>query len=228
MAWLKSWGYIEQETKGTHTPFLTMISGLLAWPLAESKFMFFAQQKTKGALVPVEALYAAAHFGVLAVDLFTTTGMRSNEAMQVRLSSDCFVRLIMNAPPGAKDQTPRSRFAFRLIPKGERTDTPQNYFIGEETKRLLVKVARMLADVYQLQPGQPLPSVPFDPNHGRAHRFGEAGYLFQYNRQHLRDEAISACLRFLLHGMVFQTREGKRVILKPHLLRHTTVNAIAM
>ena len=63
--------------------------------------------------------------------------------------------------------------------------------------------------------------VPFDPNHGRAHRFGEAGYLFQYNHQHLPDEAISACLRFLLHGMVFQTREGKRVILKPHLLRHS-------
>jgi hypothetical protein len=183
--------------------------------------MFTAQHKTKGVLVPVEALYAAAHFGVLAVDLFTTTGMRSNEAMQVRLSSDCFVRLILNAPPGAKDQTPRVRFAFRLIPKGERTDTPQNYFIGEETKRLLVKVARMLADMYQLQPGEPLPMVPFDPNHGRAHRFGQAGYLFQYNRQHLPDEALSACLRFLLHGMVFQTREGKRVILKPHLLRHS-------
>lgn len=221
LAWLKAWGYLEQETKGTHTPFLTMIPGLLTWPLAEAKFMFFAQQKTEGTLVPVEALYAAAHFGLLAVDLFTTTGMRSNEALQTRLSSDCFVRLIMNAPPGAKDQTPRVRFAFRLIPKGERTNTPQNYFIGEETKRLLVKVARMLAEAYQLQPGEPLPMVPFDPTNGRAHRFEEAGYLFQYNRQHLPDEAISACLRFLLHGMVFQTREGKRVILKPHLLRHS-------
>jgi hypothetical protein len=28
-------------------------------------------------------------------------------------------------------------------------------------------------------------------------------------------------MRFLLHGMVFQTREGKRVVLKPHLLRHS-------
>ncbi len=219
--WLKAWGYLEQETKGNLTPFWTLVPGLLTWSLAESQFMFTAQQKTEGALVPVEALSAAAHFGVLAVDLFTTTGMRSNEAMQVRLSPDCFTRLIMNAPPGAKDQTPRIRFAFRLIPKGERTDTPQNYFIGEETKRLLVKVARMLADVYGLHPGEALPMVPFDPNHGRAHRFGEAGYLFQYNRQHLPDEAISACMRFLLHGMVFQTREGKRVILKPHLLRHS-------
>lgn len=219
-AWLKAWGYLEQETRGNLTPFWTLVPGLLTWPLAESCFMFTAQQKAEGSLVPVEALHAAAYFGVLAVDLFTTTGMRSNEAMQVRLSPDCFVRLIMNAPPGAKDQTPRVRFAFRLIPKGERTDTPHNYFIGEETKRLLVKVARMLAGVYKLQPGELLPMVPFDPNHGRAHRFGEAAYLFQYNRHHLPDEAVSACMRFLLHGMVFQTRENKRVILKPHLLRH--------
>jgi hypothetical protein len=159
--WLKAWGYLEQETKGNLTPFWTLVPGLLTWSLAESQFMFTAQQKTEGALVPIEALYAAAHFGVLAVDLFTTTGMRSNEAMQVRLSPDCFTRLIVNAPPGAKDQTPRIRFAFRLIPKGERTDTPQNYFIGEETKRLLVKVARMLADVYGLQPGEALPIGSF-------------------------------------------------------------------
>src|SRR5579859_5034158 len=79
----------------------------------------------------------------------------------------------------------------------------------------------MLAERYQLRPGEPLPLVPFNPNHGRSHRFGEAGYLFQYDRQHLPDEAISSCMRFLLHGMVFQTREGKRVILKPHLLRHS-------
>jgi hypothetical protein len=219
--WLQAWGYLEQETKDNPTPFWTLIPGLLSWPLAEAQFMFTAQQKTKGILVPVEGLYAAVHFGVLAVDLFTTTGMRSNEAMQARLSSDCFVRFVMNAPPGAKDQTSRVRYAFRLIPKGERTDIPQNYFIGEETKRVLVKVARMLAEAYQLQPGKPLPLVPFDPGNGRAHRFGSAAYLFQYNRHHLPDQAVSACLRFLLHGMVFQTREGKRVILKPHLLRHS-------
>lgn len=140
--------------------------------------------------------------------------------MQIRLSPDCFVRLIMSAPPGAKDQSARVRFAFRLIPKGERTDTPQDYFIGEETKRILVKVARTVAEAYRLQPGEPLPCVSFDPGHNRSHRFGEAPYLFQYNHQHLPDTTIRACLRFLLHGMVFQTREGKRVVLKPHLLRH--------
>lgn len=42
------------------------------------------------------------------------------------------------------------RWAFRLIPKGERQDKPQDYFISEETKRLLMKVARMLTEHYLL------------------------------------------------------------------------------
>lgn len=147
--------------------------------------------------------------------------MRVNEASQIRLSDDCFVRLIMNAPPGATDQTPRARYAFRLIPKGERTDIPQNYFIGEETKRLLVKIVRMLAEHYDLQPGQALPSIPFNPANGRSHRFGRASYLFQYHRCHFTDTTFVACMRFLLHGMIFKTHTGQQVVLKPHLLRHT-------
>ena len=69
----------------------------------------------------------------------------------------------------------------------------------------------MLAEHYGLPPGAPLPHVPFNPFHGRAHRFGPAPYLFQYSHQHLSDLAISACLRFLLHGMVFRTRDGQPV-----------------
>jgi hypothetical protein len=221
-AWLEAWGYRDHISQKGCSPFWTQVSGLLAWSAAggDSAFMSTAQEKAEGVLLPVEAFSEAISFGLLAIDLFTTTGMRSNEAMQIRLSPDCFVRLIMSAPPGAKDQSARVRFAFRLIPKGERTDTLQDYFIGEETKRILVKVARTVAESYRLRPGEPLPCVSFDPGHHRSHRFGEAPYLFQYNRQHLSDTAIRACLRFLLHGMVFQTREGKRVVLKPHLLRH--------
>jgi integrase len=62
--------------------------------------------------------------------------------------------------------------------------------------------------------------VAFDPSHGRSHRFSAALYLFQFQHRHLPDEAIIACLRLLLHGLVFQTREGKIVVIKPHLLRH--------
>jgi hypothetical protein len=54
----------------------------------------------------------------------------------------------------------------------------------------------------------------------RAHRFGPAPYLFQYAGRHISAAAITACLRFLLHGLVFRTREGQAVVLTAHLLRH--------
>src|SRR5258708_39971368 len=45
-------------------------------------------------------------------------------------------------------------------------------------------------------------------------------YIFQYNHMHLGRQALLACIRFLLHGMVFQTSAGVPVVIKPHLLRH--------
>jgi len=221
-AWLRAWGYGRPGATRHVAPFFSNVPGLLSWSRAtgESRFNRVAQTKTAGVLIPVDSLWAAATFGLLAIDLFTTTGMRMNEAMQIRLTEEAFVRLVMPAPPGARDPSPRIRYAFRLIPKGERTDTPHTFFIGRETMRLLVVVATMLAEHYGLPPGAPLPTVAFNPYHGRAHRFGPAPYLFQYQQRHLSDVDITACMRFLLHGMVFRTRDGKPVVLKAHLLRH--------
>ena len=86
----------------------------------------------------------------------------------------------------------------------------------------MTQTAHMLCVHYRLQPGEQLPRVAFSSDSSRRHRFdGEKiPYIFQYHSQHLSDNAISACLRFLMHGMVFQTSEGSPVILKPHLLRH--------
>jgi hypothetical protein len=133
-AWLDSWGY-------GAAPFFADIGGLLTWPVPEGRFMFSAQRRTTGLLIPVEAINAAATIGLMAIDLFTTTGARINEVMQIRLTEDCITRLQMAAPPGARDQSPRIRYVLRLVPKGEKTNTPQDYFISEETKRLLVKMA---------------------------------------------------------------------------------------
>lgn len=224
--WLQAWGY-GQEKSRKHSakysaPFYAQAAGLLNWG-QQGNFLAAAQDRTKNMLFLVEPLYAAALFGLLAVNLFTTTGMRINEAMQVRTSSDCLVRLVMPPSPGAKDQTPRVRYLLRLIPKGDRTNKPQNYYIGNETKRLLVKVGHMLQEHYRLQAGttlSTLPKVPFSIGNGRAHRFGPAPYLFQYYSHHLSDHSITACMRFLLHGMVFRTQEGQMVTIKAHLLRH--------
>jgi hypothetical protein len=140
-AWLAAWGY-------GRTPFFAEMSGLLTWPVTEGRFMVSAQRRTAGLLVPVEGIYAAATLGLMAVDLFTTTGARINEVMQIRLTKDCIVRLKMLPPPGSKDPSPRIRYVLRLIPKGEKASTPQDYFIGAETKRLLVRVAQMLGEHY--------------------------------------------------------------------------------
>lgn len=218
--WLEAWGYGREGTTVSAHPFVTRVPGLLCWQAGMSHFMTQAQSRAAGLLLPVESLYAASALGLLAVDLFTTTGMRINEAMQIRLTDDCFVRLTLPAPPESTDPTPRVRWVFRLVPKGERQNLPQDYFIGEETKRLLVKVARLLAEHYGLKAGDPLPRVAFDPHSGRAHRFGRAPYLFQYSGQHLSATAITACMRFLLHGMAFRTKAGEPVVMKAHLLRH--------
>jgi hypothetical protein len=107
---------------------------------------------------------------------------------------------------------------LRLVPKG--SDKLADYFVGAETQRNFEKTVQLLKEHYHLAPGDRLPSVPFDPNNGRAHRFPARPYLFQFNGHHLTDWAVTACMRFLCHGLVFQTRDGQVVPLKAHTLRH--------
>jgi hypothetical protein len=224
-AWLRQWGYGGDGPKDLQKPFYSQHAGLLAWPetgRATGYFMTLAQQRTQGVLIPVESLYAATTFGLLALELFTTTGMRINELQQVSLSPECLIRMVDDPPPGASDQTPRIRYVLRLLPKGERTDKRHHYGIGKDGLRLIEQTAHMLCAHYHLRPGERLPRVAFSSHSYRRHRFeGEkVPYIFQYGGRHLSDHTISACLRFLMHGMMFQTSSGDLVILKAHLLRH--------
>lgn len=220
-AWLQQWGYREEHTGTPTSPFRSNVAGILRWKgNRDATFLSDAQDHTDGVIIPIEPLYVAATFGLLSLDLLTTTGMRANELLQLNLSSNCIVQLVDDPPPGAKDHSPRIRYLLRLLPKGERTETRHNYGIGKESVHLIEKTAHMLCEQYQLQPGETLPRVPFDPAHQRSHRFPSAPYLFQYTGKHLDDHTITACMRFLLHGLVFQTSTGKPVVLKAHLLRH--------
>ncbi len=227
-AWLRQWGYGENHSTEAASPFDAHHQGLLTWPDTNStgrstaNFIGEAQRRTDGTLIPVESFNAATTFGLLALELLTTTGMRINELMQVSLLPECIIRMVDDPPPGASNQTPRIRYVLRLLPKGERTDKRHHYGIGKDAIRLIEHTARMLCVHYHLQPGELLPRVPFRPDHNRSHRFNgeKVPYIFQYHTQHLDDDAISACLRFLMYGMTFQTSSGVPVILKPHLLRH--------
>lgn len=229
-AWLRQWGYGDEHSETPTYPFTTRVSGLLTWPDGKTnggegsmgKFIAQVQRKTGKVFIPVESLYAASTFGLLALDLLTTTGMRNGELHQISLLPECLIRLVDDPPPGAQDQSPRIRYVLRLLPKGEQTNSLHNYGIGKESVRLIEKTAQMLCEHYKLKPGEPLPRVPFNPSHNRSHRFEgpPVPYIFQYNQTHVTDASIGACLRFLLHGMVFQTREGTPVVIRPHLLRH--------
>src|SRR6266566_1412576 len=105
-AWLRAWGYGEDDPHAFTAPFHTKVAGLLAWGDQEGgngQFLADAHTKTDGVFLPVESLNAAATFGLLSIDLLTSTGMRMNELHQVSLSPDCLIQLIDDAPPGAKD-----------------------------------------------------------------------------------------------------------------------------
>jgi len=226
-AWLRAWGYGEEGDETPTAPFMSHTAGILCWtdgtnPGSSSDGLFLsgAQEKARGVLIPVESLYVSALFGLLALDVLTSTGMRMNELLQMSIARTCLVQLVEDPPLRSADQSPRIRYLFRLIPKGERTLTLHNYAVGKETIRLVEKVCHMLSEHYQLHPGESLPHVPFSPGDGRSHRFGPAPYLFQYCSQHLNGITITACLRFLLHGMIFTGSDGKPVTMKAHLLRH--------
>ena len=210
-AYLHSWGY-EAELGEERCPFRTGNPGLLIWSQGNGDATFFdrAQRRTNGLLLQVEPLFAAATFGLAALDFFTTTGARVSELLQISLTPDCLYTLSVEGS---------QRLLLRLVPKG--TDKPADYIVGTETRRNLEKVAHLLQEHYQLQAGETLPKVSFSKQNDRHHQFKDARpYLFQYNGQHLTHSAITACMRFLCHGMVFQTPEGRAVVLKAHSLRH--------
>ncbi|MGR5909201.1 hypothetical protein ACT7C4_01045 [Bacillus pacificus] len=66
----------------------------------------------------VEPLYAATTFGLLAVDIFTTTGSRLNELLQLSNTKECIRTIRVN------NQT---RFSFYAVPK--RTRHTRTFFI---------------------------------------------------------------------------------------------------
>lgn len=212
-AWLKAWGYYASSLSSTNSP------NVIYW--SDKALMKYLQTFSQGLLIPIKELHLGLSFGMLALDLFTTTGIRLNEALQVSLSRECLVRIILPPVAEAKDTSPIIRYSLRLISKGQKRDQLDDNFIGEETKRLLFKIGKILHKHYNLNEGESLPSVPFNPNHKRSHRFKSAPYIFQADGRHLSTQLIGAALRLLVHGIVTdRTKDRKVLLITPHLLRH--------
>ena len=89
-------------------PFYSMHKGVLS----QSIFVSLHSGKAEGILVDIEPFYVAATFGLLAVDILTTTGTRANELLQLNSNSkeDYLKAIKINGD---------LKFSFKAIPKGE-------------------------------------------------------------------------------------------------------------
>jgi hypothetical protein len=219
--WLTAAGY-----QGKMSPFWTPVQGLGSWSKAsgESSFMRKAEKVAEGLLIPVENLYPALTFGLAALDIFCSSGMRLNELLQIRTTKDCLMTVQVDEGSRENGRPPEFHFAFQLIPKGQRLDKAESFWVGLETIRLLATVGKMLQAHYGLREDEALPSVPFTRLDKRHHRFAEQPYLFQFNNVHLSPFDVNACMRLLVHGLGFQAANGDAVVLKAHLLRHAFAN----
>jgi len=221
LAWLKEQGYVEEdEDERRVVPFRARTPGLLhpSKTSGDGATMYQFRKQTGCIFLPVESLYAAATFGMVALHILTANGMRISELLQLRASAECIVPIVLPPAPDAENQAPTVHWEARAVPKGHRT--AKSYYFDDEHLRLLSLIKFMLCEHYGIDPksGGDLPVVTMRSLD--EHRFDPDRYLFQYNKQALHPIDVRVSMRFLIHGLVFQTLDGRRVTVLPHLLRH--------
>jgi integrase len=198
---LTSCGYSEEDCTINSLPFFSKHKGILT----NSTFIALHKDKVGGILFEIEPFYAACTFGLLALDIFTTTGARLNELLQLKNTKDCIQ---------IKRVNDKLNYSFRAIPKGR--DEVEEFYISKQTMGYIQNVVRMLKDHYQ---SDKIPSVKY--KYFRYHLFPDPHpYYFQYHNKAFDNFAISSSMRFLLHGLRYENQEGNPVIIKSHLLRH--------
>ncbi|HHT7007656.1 MULTISPECIES: site-specific integrase [Bacillus cereus group] len=198
---LNEWGYGKENSSENPTPFKSDHKGILT----PSTFVSVHKDKAKGILFDVEPLYAAATFGLLTLDICTTTGARLNELLQISNTKECIRTVKVDK---------KLRFSFHVVPKGR--DGLEAFNISEQTMKIIQSVGLMLKNHYGTDK---IPGVEYRGI--RKHLFPKPKpYFFQYHKKSFQYKTITANLRFLLHGLKFETEEGKPVVVKTHLLRH--------
>lgn len=200
LRFLSLWGY-KQGHQQKPSPFLSQHKGVLT----PSTFVTLHKDEAQGLLIDVEPFYVACTLGLLATDILTTTGARINELLQINNTKECIL---------IKKVKEKLHFSFKAIPKGR--DSLEEFYISKQTMEHIQTVARLLKEHYTVEK---IPSVLYRGD--RKHFFPKPmPYYFQYEGKAIKKDAIYSSIRFLLHGLVFETRSGKPVTIKTHLLRH--------
>jgi hypothetical protein len=162
--------------------------------------------------IPYEGIYAATHFGALAVRMATITGSRIGEVQQIAQSGDCIKKLVNVGPKGT------IRWLLRMVPKGQKTSRA-DYYIDEDTKDLLLNVMRFQMDRCG---DKTIPII--------ASEFGKLPpdrYVLQWRKRAVGQGSLNTFIRFLLHGLAFRASDGTAIHLTSHVLRHVFATELA-
>ena len=152
---LYSWGYGEEGTNPV--PFFSMHKGIIT----PSTFVSRNKDITKGILFDVEPLYAGVTFGLLALDILTTTGARLNELLQISYTKECLKSIKADN---------KLHHSFYAIPKGR--DEVESFYISDQTMKLIAKVSVLKLLKYHYGTKK-IPKVKFQ--YMRKHLFPEPG-----------------------------------------------------
>ncbi len=172
---LSLWGY-KSENEQKPEPFHSKHKGILT----PSTFITLHKDKAEGLLIDVEPFYVACTFGLLAIDILTTTGARRNELLQISNTKECIeVKKINN----------KLHYSYKAIPKGR--DSLEEFYLSKQTMEHIQTVSRMLKAHYD---ADKIPSVLY--RDVRKHLFPiPLPYYFQYAGKALRSDAIYSSIR---------------------------------
>ncbi|WJM05878.1 site-specific integrase [Paenibacillus sp. PK1-4R] len=204
ISFLEKWGH---DISANIHPFQSRNEGVLTQGFQLTRKQ---QYNTSRLFINVEPLYIACMFAILSLDIQSYSGARINEILQVSYDPEC---CIITEDKSIKPT--KRNYILRLIPKGR--DLLENYYMPESVFQTILMIIKELKSHYN---SNTLPAVDYSIS-SRKHLMNEKRkFVFQYNNQHINQFTLNSVIRFLTHGLIIQTEEGKQVILKTHLLRH--------
>ncbi|KNH42119.1 MULTISPECIES: tyrosine-type recombinase/integrase [Bacillus] len=206
---LEMYGYSELGSEVLTTPFYSNHKGILS----QGIFVSENQNHADGVLMNIEVLYITALFGATALDIFTSSGSRLGEMVQIHFGTGCLDQGIVIDSETNQEIT---AYMFRAIPKGR--DEPAIFYVVKDTFDLIKEIGFYLRDVHYKGS---LPTVEFRYRKSTGVSRPDQPYLFQFHGKHFGHITFACVLNFICFGLVYETQDKKLVKLKPHLLRHS-------